>query len=69
MERDGRKYIMNGKTVIITGASDGIGKAIDTQMKEKGYQVVIVGRSSKKTMAVGKELNVPYYVTDFTKLD
>ncbi|MBA1434723.1 SDR family NAD(P)-dependent oxidoreductase [Bombilactobacillus bombi] len=60
---------MNGKTVIVTGASDGIGKAIATQMKEKGYQVVIIGRSPKKTMAVGKELNVPYYVTDFTKLD
>lgn len=59
---------MNGKTVIVTGASDGIGKAIATQMKEKGYQVVIVGHSSKKTMSVGKELNVPYYVTDFTKL-
>lgn len=60
---------MNGKTVIVTGASDGIGKAIATQMKTNGYQVVIVGRSPEKTMAVGKELKVPYYVADFTRLD
>lgn len=60
---------MKDKTVIITGASDGIGRAIARQLKEKGANVVVIGRSPEKTKAVGKELNVPYYIADFTKLD
>lgn len=59
---------MTEKTVIITGGSDGIGKAAARLLKEQGAQVVIVGRSPQKTKAVGTELNVPYYIADFTKL-
>ncbi len=61
--------MMKNKTVIITGASDGIGKALARQLKEKGANVVIIGRSPEKTKAVGTELKAPYYVADFTKLD
>ncbi|MBQ6205474.1 MAG: SDR family NAD(P)-dependent oxidoreductase, partial [Oscillospiraceae bacterium] len=35
---------MEKKTVIITGASSGIGKAAAKQLKAKGADVVIVGR-------------------------
>ncbi|MFD0896574.1 SDR family NAD(P)-dependent oxidoreductase [Loigolactobacillus binensis] len=59
---------MTEKTVIITGGSDGIGKAAARLLKEQGAQVVIVGRSPQKTKAVGTALKVPYYIADFTKL-
>ena len=59
---------MEKKTVIITGASSGIGKAAAKQLKAKGADVVIVGRDPEKTKAVGEALNVPYYVADFTDL-
>ena len=59
---------MEKKTVIITGASSGIGKAAAKQLKAKGADVVIVGRDPGKTKAVGEALNVPYYVADFTDL-
>lgn len=39
---------MQGKTVIITGASDGIGKAAARELKSQGAEVVIIGRSPEK---------------------
>lgn len=59
---------MKNKTIIITGGSDGIGKATARLLKEKAANVVIIGRSPEKTKAVGRELGVPYYIADFTKL-
>lgn len=59
---------MQNKVVIITGASDGIGLAAARILKQKGATVVIVGRSAEKTTATAAELNVPYYICDFTKL-
>ena len=59
---------MNGKTVIVTGASSGIGKAAAEQLKAKGANVVIIGRDPERTKAVGEALNAPYYTADFTDL-
>ena len=40
---------MEAKTIVITGASDGIGAASARQLKALGHRVVIVGRSPEKT--------------------
>lgn len=55
-------------TVIITGASDGIGAAAARILKNKGHDVVIVGRSKQKTTKVANELSVPYHLADFSRL-
>lgn len=55
-------------TIIITGASDGIGAASARQLKALGRQVVLVGRSRSKTEALARELEAPYHVADFSKL-
>jgi NAD(P)-dependent dehydrogenase (short-subunit alcohol dehydrogenase family) len=55
-------------TIIITGASDGIGAASARQLKAKGHQVVIVGRSRTKTEALAREIAVPFHVADYTRL-
>lgn len=60
---------MQDKIVIITGASDGIGLEAARQLHAQGASVVIIGRSPEKTKAAASELEVPYYVTDFTKLE
>ncbi|RFA13384.1 short-chain dehydrogenase [Subtercola boreus] len=60
---------MPQRTVVITGASDGIGAAAARALKRRGDDVVIVGRSPAKTKAVADELAVPFYVADFAKLD
>jgi len=60
---------MINKVVVITGASDGIGAAAARQLHAKKATVVITGRSEQKTKSIAQELNVPYYLADFTKLD
>jgi NAD(P)-dependent dehydrogenase (short-subunit alcohol dehydrogenase family) len=57
------------KTIIITGASDGIGKAAARKLKRLGNEVVIVGRSKEKTEALAKELGSKYYTADFSSLE
>ena len=59
---------MKQQTIVITGASDGIGAAAARQLAAKGECVVLVGRSPTKTAAVADELNVPYYLADFADL-
>ena len=56
------------KTIVITGASDGIGLSAARQLKEMGHNVIIVGRNKEKTKRVSKELNVPYHLADFSDL-
>ncbi|AUA16664.1 putative oxidoreductase YciK [Streptomyces malaysiensis subsp. malaysiensis] len=58
-----------GKTIVITGASDGIGAAAARQLHRSGHRVVVVGRSSHKTRAVADEIGADSYVADFTRLD
>jgi NAD(P)-dependent dehydrogenase (short-subunit alcohol dehydrogenase family) len=60
---------MERQTIIITGASDGIGAAAARQLSAKGERVVVVGRSQAKTAAVADELGAPYHLADYTDLD
>jgi len=56
------------KTIVITGASDGIGAAAARQLKNDGHTVVLVGRSAEKTRRIAEELDSPYLTADFTEL-
>jgi NAD(P)-dependent dehydrogenase (short-subunit alcohol dehydrogenase family) len=56
------------RTIIITGGSDGIGAAAARQLSAKGEQVVLVGRSPEKTKAVATDLDVDFFVADFSEL-
>lgn len=56
------------KTIVITGASDGIGAAAARQLHKDGYHVVVVGRSPRKTQAVVREIGADYFLADFTRL-
>ena len=59
---------MEKLTIVITGASDGIGKAAAKKLKCLGHNVIIVGRSIEKTEKTAKELGVPYHIADYSKL-
>src|ERR1700759_4360301 len=56
------------QTIVITGASDGIGAAAARQLAARGERVVLAGRSPAKTAAVAAELNAPCHVADFADL-
>ncbi|MEM9173422.1 MAG: YciK family oxidoreductase [Pseudomonadota bacterium] len=47
---------LSGKTVLITGASDGIGKALAVSTAQSGATVILQGRSEQKLNAVYDEI-------------
>lgn len=59
----------NSKTIIITGASDGIGAAGARKLHSDGHHVVIVGRSPQKTQTIARELDADHFLADFTRLE
>ena len=59
---------MSGRTIIITGGSDGIGAAAARRLRANDEHVVLVGRSQEKTKAMGVELDADYFVADFAEL-
>jgi NAD(P)-dependent dehydrogenase (short-subunit alcohol dehydrogenase family) len=58
-----------GKTIVITGASSGVGAAAARALHRQGAIVVPVGRSQQKTAAIATELGVTPYTVDFIRLD
>lgn len=59
---------MARRTIVITGASDGIGAAAARRLTEDGHEVVVVGRSPDKTAAVARDLGADFFVADFARL-
>ncbi|MCL3837042.1 SDR family NAD(P)-dependent oxidoreductase [Aeromicrobium duanguangcaii] len=59
---------MEQKTIVITGASDGIGAAAAQELSDHGHHVVIVGRDPQKTRTVAEELGVPFHLADYADL-
>jgi NAD(P)-dependent dehydrogenase (short-subunit alcohol dehydrogenase family) len=59
---------MSKRTIVITGASDGIGAAAARVLSRRGDRVVIVGRSATKTKQVADELGADFFVADFADL-
>ena len=60
---------MSERTIVITGASDGIGAAAARELARSGDRVVVVGRSAERTRAVATELGAEAFLADFARLD
>lgn len=57
------------RTIVITGASDGIGAAAARQLSVAGHRVVVVGRSPDKTRSAAAAAGADAsYVADFSDL-
>lgn len=59
---------MTARTIVITGASDGIGASAARTLRRQGERVVVVGRSTEKTGGIAKEIGADYFVSDFADL-
>lgn len=59
---------MSPKTIVLTGASDGIGAAAARRLVADGHTVAVVGRSAEKTAALARELGAECFVADFARL-
>src|SRR6478752_7317375 len=59
---------MTARTIVITGASDGIGASAARTLAAQGENVVVVGRSKGKTERIAAEIGADYFVADFAEL-
>lgn len=57
---------MNGRVVVITGGSSGIGAAAARALREQGAVVAITGRSAQ-TEELAKEIGADAFLADFAK--
>ena len=64
------------KTILITGATDGIGKHLAKKLASEGHQIILHGRNPQKlelalqeVRAVSLRGRVSNYLADFSKLD
>lgn len=57
-----------GRTIVITGASDGLGAAAARRLKQDGHRVIIVGRSKAKTESLAKDIGAESATADFCSL-
>ena len=49
--------LMNGKTVLVTGATNGIGKETALALAEMGAQVILVGRNAEMCARITAQIN------------
>jgi NAD(P)-dependent dehydrogenase (short-subunit alcohol dehydrogenase family) len=60
---------MRGRTVVLTGASSGIGAAAAVELARLGATVVPVGRDAKRLRRVADEVGTEPFQADFASLD
>src|SRR3954466_631569 len=60
---------MAGRTVLVTGASDGIGAETARELAAKGATVHVTGRSIDKLRPVAEAVGTEPLVADFSRLD
>ncbi|MFB9313007.1 SDR family NAD(P)-dependent oxidoreductase [Nocardioides plantarum] len=60
---------MAGRTVLVTGASDGIGAEAARVLAGKGATVLVTGRSADKLAPVAEAVGTDPLIADFSRLD
>ena len=60
---------MDQRTIIITGASSGIGEAAARTLAQTGDRIVVIGRSLKRTETIAEDIGADHFVADFCQLD
>ena len=60
---------MTGKTVLVTGASDGIGAEAAKVLASRGATVLVTGRSAEKLRPVAQAVGTEPLVADFSRFD
>lgn len=60
---------MHDTTVLVTGASDGIGAEAARHFAAQGARVLVTGRSADKLAAIAGPIGADSFVADFSRLD
>ncbi|HEY1530236.1 MAG TPA: SDR family NAD(P)-dependent oxidoreductase [Galbitalea sp.] len=57
------------KTIVLTGASSGIGAVAARQLAKDGWDIAVVGRNPERTRAVAAETGGTAFLADYDRLD
>jgi NAD(P)-dependent dehydrogenase (short-subunit alcohol dehydrogenase family) len=60
---------LTGKTIVITGASSGLGKAAAVELAARGAEIAVVGRNPERTRDVADTIGGTAFLADFDHLD
>jgi NAD(P)-dependent dehydrogenase (short-subunit alcohol dehydrogenase family) len=60
---------LTGKTIVITGASSGLGRAAAIELASRGATIAVVGRNPARTEAVAEETGGEAFIADFASFD
>jgi NAD(P)-dependent dehydrogenase (short-subunit alcohol dehydrogenase family) len=60
---------LDGRTVVVTGSSSGLGAAAARRFRQLGATVAVIGRTPEKTAAVAAEIGAEPHRVDFSSLD
>lgn len=58
-----------GRTIVVTGASSGIGAVAAERLAAGGDRVAVVGRDAERTRAVAERIGATAFIADFERLD
>src|SRR5260370_37728441 len=53
-----KKYFLKNAYVVVTGSTDGIGKALAIELAKRGFNIILHGRNPHKLQAVEKEIKI-----------
>lgn len=54
------KYLSNGAYAVVTGATDGIGKAVAMELAGRGFNIVLHGRNNEKLETVKSQIQTTH---------
>jgi NAD(P)-dependent dehydrogenase (short-subunit alcohol dehydrogenase family) len=60
---------LQGKTIVVTGASSGIGRAAAIEFAARGARVAVIGRNAERTGEVAAAASGVPFVADFASFD
>jgi len=60
---------LSGRTIVITGASSGVGQAAAVALAARGAAIAVVGRNPERTRAVAEQTGGTAFLVDFSRLD
>ncbi len=63
------RRVANPKTIVITGASSGIGQIAAKELAADGWDVAVVGRNPERTRAVASAVGGTPFLADYDRLD
>lgn len=56
--------MLMGKVIVITGAGDGLGRALSRRFARDGETVILLGRTLSKIQAVADEIGAPHFAIE-----